>query len=98
MENIIITNPDEFKKKKKAFVEGGASKLHVLSDFDRTLTKAFHGEEKTGSIISKLRGEKGKYLTEDYAERSQKLFDKYHPIEISNDFLQYEKNEKMFEW
>ncbi len=98
MENIIISNASEFERKKKKMIEEGVGKLHVLSDFDRTLTKAFHKDEKTGSIISKLRKEKGKYLTEDYAERAQKLFDKYHPIEISQDFLQYEKNEKMFEW
>ena len=55
MKNIIISNPKEFEDKKKKFIEEGTGKLHVLADFDRTLTKAFVDGEKKMSIISELR-------------------------------------------
>ncbi len=98
MQNIIIPNQKHLEEVKQRMKQQGKNKLHVLADFDRTLTKAFHKNEKTGSIISKLRREKGRYLTEDYAEKAQELFDKYHPIEISHSISQEEKNRKMYEW
>jgi 5'-nucleotidase len=95
-DNIIISNPEEFQKKKEKFVSGGVGKLHVLSDFDKTLTRAVYSGNRAGSIISHLRN--GKYLSEDYARKAHELFDKYHPIEIDSNIEQEEKNEKMFEW
>ncbi len=98
MQNIIIPNKDKFENLKARFKKSGKARIHVLADFDRTLTKAFYNSEKASSIISYLRKEKGKYLTEDYAERAQALFDKYHPIEIDADVSQDEKDKKMYEW
>ena len=40
-ENIIISNPKDLEEKIKGISKGGVNKLHVISDFDRTLTKAF---------------------------------------------------------
>jgi|ETNmetMinimDraft_2_1059921.scaffolds.fasta_scaffold26468_1 5'-nucleotidase len=95
-DNIIISNPEEFEKKKKEFISGGVGKLHVLSDFDKTLTRATYSGNRAGSVISHLRN--GKYLSEDYAERAHELFDKYHPIEIDPNIKWREKNEKMDKW
>ena len=94
--NIIISNTEEFEKKKQSFISGGVEKLHVLSDFDKTLTRAIYSGNRAGSVISHLRN--GKYLSEDYAERAHELFDKYHPIEIDPNIEWEEKNEKMDEW
>lgn len=91
MDNVIISNPGEFDRKKKSFVDGGKEKIHVLSDFDRTLTRA-----SSGSIISRLSDER--YLTEDYAPKYHALFDKYRPIETDLSIHQEEKNKKMYEW
>lgn len=94
--NIIIPGPKAFEKKKDIFVKGGTSKLHVLSDFDLTLTKAFVNGEKVNSIVSILRDYN--YLTPDYPEKAKELFAKYHPIEIDPDVPLNEKKEKMKEW
>ncbi len=95
-ENIIISNPNDLKEKKKKILEAGANKFHVLADFDRTLTKAFFDGKKVNTIISHLRN--GNYLTKHYAKKAHELFDKYHPIEINPNISIKEKKVKMNEW
>ena len=84
MNNLLIPNPQGVEKLIKKISEQGKRKIHVLADFDRTLTKAFYQGQKAGSLISHLRKDKGRYLTPDYAEKAQELFNKYHPIEIGS--------------
>ncbi len=96
MSDIIIPDKPKLEKKIEAIRKEGASSLHVLSDFDRTLTKAFFKEEKIPSLISHLRN--GHYLTKDYAEKAQTLFNKYHPIELSDKITKEEKSKAMLEW
>jgi len=96
MTNIIIPNPEELEQKIKAFSEQGAEHLHVLSDFDRTLTKAFVRRQKSPTVFAQIRN--GKYLTPEYPSQAHELFDKYHPIEIDTSIPQEEKNTKMHEW
>jgi 5'-nucleotidase len=96
MENILITNKEKFEELKKEFKKEGVEKLHVLADFDRTLTYAFVNGKKIPSLISVLRDEK--YLTPDYSEKANALFDKYHAIEINPDVPLEEKKKVMKEW
>lgn len=96
MTEVIIGNQESFEKAKEIIIKAGAKKLHVIADFDRTLTKAFHKGEKASSIISHLRS--GKYLTGDYAPRAHALFDEFHPIEIDSKISFEEKKAKMQEW
>lgn len=96
MNNVIIPNPQELERKIEAIKKDGKESLHILSDFDRTLTCAFFNGEKTPSLLSHLRN--GEYLTKDYAERAKALFDRYHPIEISAEISKEEKANKMLEW
>lgn len=70
--------------------------MHVLSDFDRTLTYAFVDGKKAPSIIGGLRS--GKYLTPDYVAKATALYEKYRPIEIDPLISLEEKSEKMHEW
>jgi HAD superfamily hydrolase (TIGR01544 family) len=94
--NIIISNPEKFTELKKKFKDGGVENVHVISDFDRTLTYGNLDGVKTPSIISMLRD--GNHLSEDYAKRAHELFDKYHPIEVSDEATLSEKKEAMKEW
>lgn len=96
MNNVIIVNSKEFDRKKDAFKKSKAQSVHVLSSFDKTLTKATFKGKKIISFIAKLRN--GEYISKDYAKKAQELFNKYHPLEISNSIVQKEKNEKMREW
>jgi len=95
MEKVIISDLKGLEKKKKRMIREGAGNLHVLSDFDRTLTYSTFNGEKTPSLIHQLRN--GNYISKDYAKRAHALYEKYHPIECSN-IPQEEKNKKMFEW
>jgi len=94
--NVIIVNPEEFEKTKKEISRQGKEKLHVLADFDRTLTYSFVKGEEVPSMIFILRKEN--YLTEDYSEKAHALFDKYHPIEINPEIPLEEKKKAMIEW
>ena len=96
MENIIIQNPKKLEEIKKAISESGAEKLHVISDFDRTLTYSSVDGQRRPSLIFVLRN--GGYLTPDYAEKAQALFDKYHPIEMDPNIAISEKKEAMQQW
>jgi len=97
LENVVISNFSELEKIKKEFQRGGVKKLHILSDFERTLTYAFVNGEIVPSLISVLRSD-GKYLGNDYAKKAQALFEKYHPIEIDSQIPIEEKKRVMEEW
>ncbi len=96
MENIVISNPVELEKTKKAILEQGKDKIHVLADFDRTLTKVFVNDRKIPSIISVLRDED--YLSPEYSEKAKALANKYHPLEIDPSISIKEKKKAMHDW
>lgn len=96
MTNIIIPDKEKFEKKVEIILNDGANNLHIISDFDRTLTKAFMGGEKLKSAYAFIR--EGNYLTPDYPKKAFALFDKYHPYEISTEISFEEKKKWMQEW
>jgi len=94
--SVIIPRPGEFGKKMKALAEGGLEDLQVLTDFDRTLTKAIINGEQVPSIMKLLRS--GPYLSPEYNAAADALAAKYHPIEVNLE-LPYETRRKaMEEW
>lgn len=95
-ENIIIANPDEFARKKDAIRRGGPDRLHVLADFDRTLTYNTVDGERKPSLIAILRREK--YLTADYPAKAHALKDKYRPLEYDLSIPLPQKKKAMEEW
>lgn len=94
--NIIISNPRNLERIMESISREGTEKLHVLADFDKTLTKAFIEGQEVHSIIAQIR--EGKYLTPDYSPRAHALFDKYHPIEIDPKIPLKKKKKAMHEW
>ncbi|MEI6426124.1 MAG: hypothetical protein WCO66_02105 [Candidatus Absconditabacteria bacterium] len=94
--NTLISNHEEVEKKIKKIKESGYELLHILADFDRTLTYGTVDGIKTPSIISMLRD--GKHLTENYAVEANALFNKYHPIEIDPNIPLSNKKLAMQEW
>lgn len=93
---VIIMNKEKISELKKRMAFGGANNLHVVSDFDKTLTSCFVNGRKIVSLISILRDEK--YLTPDYSEKAQALYDKYHAIEINPHVPLDEKKKAMKSW
>jgi len=97
-EEVIIPNPGEFEQKKQIFKEQGPDKIHVVSDFDRTITYGTTQEGKrTETVISQLRSSPN-YLGKDYFDESHRLFEVYHPIEVDPGIPLGEKIVKMHQW
>jgi len=96
LENVVISNPEKLEESKKLISEAGINKIHIVTDFDRTLTTAFVDGKSIPSLISVLRD--GNYLTPDYAPKAKKLYAKYHPIEIDPKIPFEEKKKAMYEW
>ena len=94
--DIIIQNTSNLEDLKKSISEDGIECLHVLADFDKTLTTLFVNGKKVPSLISILRD--GNYLTPDYAQKAHELYNKYHLIEIDPKVLIREKKKVMNEW
>ena len=91
--NIIISNKDNFEKVLNSMKSWWAWSVHILSDFDRTLTYSKIGGEERPSIISVLR--RNWYLWEEYTKKAYELYDCYHPIEIDPNIPM---NEKSLRW
>jgi len=94
--NIVISNPKDFEEKKKKILEAGKQNLHVLADFDRTLTKAFVNGRKVSGAMAELRT--GNYMGEEYSRKAKELAEKYYPIEINPNIPMREKMDAMEEW
>lgn len=92
--NIIYGEDAEAKIAR--IISGGTNALHVVADFDDTLTRAFHNGKRTHSSFAQLR--KGKYLGEQYVKESTALFEHYHPIECDTTIPLAQKNQLMHEW
>ncbi|OIO30573.1 hypothetical protein AUJ77_02055 [Candidatus Nomurabacteria bacterium CG1_02_43_90] len=95
-QTVIISNSQRVNTIKERIKKGGSIRLHVLTDFDRTLTTAFVDGKSVPSLISLLRD--GNYLTPDYAKKAHALFNKYHPIEIDMAISHKEKEWAMEQW
>ncbi len=96
MKNIIINNKTSFDKILNNMITWWKENLHILADFDRTLTQAFSDWEYRASLISILY-EEG-YLSEKYQKTAQWFASKYRPIELDNNIPMEEKKKAMEEW
>lgn len=96
MKDVIISNPKKLEEAIRRISEEGKDKFHVITDFDRTLTKAFVDREEIPSLISVLRN--GDYLTQNYSQKAHTLRNKYYPIEVNPDITSEEKKKAMHEW
>ncbi|MDD3793345.1 MAG: hypothetical protein PHI37_00865 [Candidatus Gracilibacteria bacterium] len=96
MNNIIFSDKQRFEKIISNIKKGGYENLHILSDFDKTLTKEFIDGEKRPSLISILRRQN--ILGEEYSKKAYDLFDYYNPIEINPNIDIEDKKIQMTIW
>ncbi len=80
----------------KEIIKGGKEKLHILADFDGTLTKSYVNGKEVPSAISILRN--SDYISKDYAEKAHALANHYMPIEKNPDVSIKEKRKMMEKW
>ncbi len=95
-QKIIEVNPELIETVRASMIKDGPEKIHVLADFDRTLTKAFVKGKKVPSLISVLRDHN--YLTPDYPAKAKALYEKYNKIEHDPTISLDEKRRAMKEW
>lgn len=97
-QGIYIKDKNRVEKVISQMAMDGADKLHLLCDFDKTLTTPFlpDGQISLPSIIAAFRT--GKYLTSDYAPKAHALYEKYRPIEIDPTISFEQKSQAMEEW
>lgn len=97
MTNIVFSDwYENLKKTHTAFRVWWPDSLHVLADFDRTLTKNFVDWEEKPSLVSVLRREW--ILWKEYSKKAHALFDHYHPFEVSATVSLWDKKKYMKEW
>jgi len=96
IDNLLITNQKHFDSTLAHIRKDGAKCLHVLADFDRTLTKIYVDGKEVPSIISVLRD--NEYLSNNYAERAHELANYYLPISNDTKMPLKEKAKFMSEW
>lgn len=75
LNNFIYRDKRKVNKKINSFLNSGSKKIHLVLDFDRTLTT---GEDITTWAIF------GAHLTQKGRKKYKKAYDKYRPLEISN--------------
>jgi len=95
-ENVIIVNPDKLEEIKNNLRSAGPGSVHILSDFDRTLTYHSRNGRKDSSLVAILR--EGNYLPPDYGIKAEALREKYFPIEHDPHIPLTVKKAAMVEW
>ena len=93
---IVISNKNSYKKKLKRITSEGFNNLHLISDFDKTLTKVFTNGKSSGSLVSILYN--NNYLTPDYGPKAKKLEARFLPIEKDHTISIEEKKRQMLKW
>ncbi len=93
----LIYNEEKLKILIAKMGADGADKLHILTDFDKTLSELSYVNGKpVGSIIALLRA--GGHLSAEYETESYALFEKYAPLEHDQSIPRAERAAKMEEW
>ncbi len=96
MQDIIIPNRESLDVKIKAIKNDGPLSLHVLSDFDRTLIKAYVNGKKIWSLLAIIRD--NNYLSAEYTAKAKELAAHYYPIEKDPNIPLAERKSLMMEW
>lgn len=92
MDSIIFSNEKSFKSKIALMKAGGLKSLHIIADFDLTLTKHISDGKKCVPTWEVFQ------LGDDYIKEKEKLINFYQPIEHDPNVSLEVKTEKINEW
>jgi len=87
----MIRNMSSFLSKVRTIQEGGFKNLHLIVDFDSTMTSP-KGETSWGVMAGSKR------LSPEFHSETSRLFKKYHPIEINAQIPYTDRYKAMDEW
>ncbi|ORY36751.1 HAD-superfamily hydrolase [Rhizoclosmatium globosum] len=93
---IRIKNEDAVKAKISSIHAKGTSSLHVISDFDMTMTKFWHNGARSPSTHAVLT--RSHRVSDEFRKKTDELYKKYYPMEISTTLSFEEKYKAMEEW
>ncbi|CAB4495208.1 5'-nucleotidase, cytosolic III [Rhizophagus irregularis] len=94
-----VHNTEVTAKKIDAILKAGFADLHVITDFDGTVTKYYRNKEKKErSPGSHLILSSSSRLTDEFKKKTKELVDKYYPIEVNNQLTEEQKWPYMIEW
>lgn len=96
MDTPYSANTSLVQEKIAAMQSWWVDKLHILADFDRTLTKWFYEDNPISSIASFLY--ESWHMPDAYQKEWKALFDHYYPIEIDHTISNEEKKKAMETW
>lgn len=96
MQEIVIQDKDRVENIKSVMKKAGVENLHILSDFDKTLIRAFVNGQSVPSTLFVLYSQN--CLEGDYGKKAQELHKKYYAIEIDPKVPKEEKKKAMKEW
>lgn len=92
MQKIIFTNEQDFRNKVGAIKVQGLDSLHIISDFDMTLTRPSGDGKKAVSTWETFE------LSDEYVRERDRLVSIYQPIEFDPNIPLDIKKVKMQEW
>jgi len=93
---VVCRDKNRFEQKLEALRQGGVASLHIVSDFDLTLTRGRVEGKHSNTALSQIR-ESG-CLGEDFRRESLALRQRYHPVELDLSVPAEEKRRAMMEW
>ncbi|KAI8834540.1 pyrimidine 5'-nucleotidase [Chytriomyces cf. hyalinus JEL632] len=94
--HILIRNRDAVADKLKNIRKGGIDQLHVISDFDMTMTRFWDNGARSPSTHAVLT--RSSRVTDEFRTETDILYKKFYPMEISPTLPFKEKYAAMEEW
>lgn len=95
---MYVIHQDKLDAFQRLLAKEGWGRVHVLADFDGTLTRVHDIQGKRLPSLLALLRQNGDYLGDDYAERANALHAKYGAIEKDHSLpIEYRKT-MMLEW
>ena len=93
---VYFADKSNFEAIKKKFIKWWSAKIHILADFDGTLTKTCIDWEKKAWILNAIKD--NNLLWEEFKSKWKDLFNKYYPIEIDPKIKMEDKIMHMTIW
>jgi cytosolic 5'-nucleotidase 3 len=91
----IYKNKD-FEDKLKRIIKDGEEHLHLIIDFDKTITKECTSKGVRNTSFGII--QKSKLMPQGYVKETNEFYKYYHDLEMSRTISQKEKTKYMIEW
>jgi len=94
--NVEIKNLENVEEKLSKIINDGKDSVHLISDFDMTITKYWYNGTRSPSSHDILT--RSSKVSETYRKTCEDLKEKFYPIEINPELTTEEKFPYMVEW